>query len=170
MPSDFCVKCIKHPDLKEDILKEIIKLKVQHWDYTFEEHKEWIRKNIKDDDSHLLIEDSNGSVIAYLNIVSLTIRCDESDVKFKGIGNVCVNKLFLKKGVGLLLMDILNYFMKADDCKAVLLCKDALLNFYSKSGWKLFDKKVLLTGNVYNGVIMFNCDCDYSLIEIAQNF
>ena len=47
--------CKKHADISDETLKKIIILKKQEWKYTYKSHSDWIKKNIKRSDFHVLL-------------------------------------------------------------------------------------------------------------------
>jgi predicted GNAT family N-acyltransferase len=170
MMSEFIVKYVRHSQLDRDALKRIIFIKMQHWNYSTKSHQKWIKENIKADEHHLWFEKPNSQVIAYLNLVNLNIKCDSKVRPFIGIGNVCVDKSLLGEGLGLLLMQVCNYYIRQNDIQSILLCKKQLSKFYSKAGWIEFNGKVFLKGHIYNELLMFNNDLNASIIEIERNF
>lgn len=128
---------IKHAELTEPILNQICGLKSVRWNYTLEQHKEWIKNNILNDDIHLLvIEDEKP--IAYTNLVSIAVNVNNIEVPFMGIGNVCT--LETGKNYGNLLMRTVNDTIKTKSWNGILLCKDHLVPYYGKFGWDLIDK------------------------------
>ena len=47
--------CKKHSEISNETLKKIIILKKQEWKYTYKSHSDWIKKNIKPSDFHILL-------------------------------------------------------------------------------------------------------------------
>jgi predicted GNAT family N-acyltransferase len=89
---------VKHKDLSKENLFEIINLKNQHWNYSVEQHKDWIQSNIDNDDYHLLLYNDENNLTAYLNMISiLIINESEKYTRGLGIGNVCVDKTKKKR-------------------------------------------------------------------------
>lgn len=170
MISEFKIAYIKHSELTTDMLNKIVWLKKQCWPYSIESQIKWIKDNIEEDDFHLCIEDSSGYLIGYLNLIYLKLKTDKVIEEVIGVGNVCVEKTFRGKNVGKLLMHICNYYISVQEKRGALLCKHELCQFYKKSGWIEFGGHVLLKGNNYNGLVMFDCLPDVSSIEIEKNF
>jgi len=170
MINDFRIKYVNNSFVTSDMLERIIKLKMQHWHYTKASHEKWIQENLNDNEYHLWIEDNTGEIISYLNIVFLPVRLDNQLEQSIGIGNVCVDKNITGKGLGLLLMQICNYYISFYKMPSILLCKKDLFRFYSKSGWIKFSGEVVLKGNKYNELLMFNKRPEVSHVEIERNF
>ena len=167
--TDFKINYVKNSLLTSEILDKIIMLKDQYWHYPKESHEKWIQENLNDNDFHLWLENSSG-IFAYLNLVFLKIRFDARLEEVIGIGNVCVNREIAGNGIGLLLMQICNYYISCLDKRAVLLCKKRLSNFYIKSGWLEYPGRVVLKGNKYDELLMLNKLPNELYIEIERNF
>ncbi|MBH0230755.1 GNAT family N-acetyltransferase [Halobacillus yeomjeoni] len=170
MIKNFKVQYIKHVNISTEYIDEIIKLKNQYWNYPIKSHKKWINENINDDDYHLWIEDSSGDILAYLNLVFLKVKFDKRIEEVIGIGNVCVNKDKARSGIGLLLMQICNYYISCNEQRAILLCKKTLVDFYKKANWEEFTGDILLKNNIYSEILMFNNLPDESHLVIDREF
>lgn len=170
MITNFKIYCIKNSLIESDKHDKIIMLKDQYWHYPKESHEKWRQENLNDDDCHLWIENEAGVIFAYLNLVFLKVRFDTRIEDVIGVGNVCVSKDLSGQGVGLLLMQICNYFISYHEKRALLLCKRNLSKFYKKSGWIEYQGKVILKGNDYKELLMFNNIPDELNIEIDRNF
>ena len=64
---------IKHFDITENLIYEISKLKIQHWNYPIEEQIIWFIKNVKKDDVHLLLYYEN-ELIGYMLITEINVK------------------------------------------------------------------------------------------------
>ena len=108
--SDIKWQIIKHSDTDLELLIKIASIKDQHWTYGIDSQIEWINKNIRYNDYHLL-----GYVdkkpVAYMSIVHVSVSIDEKLLDSLGIGNVCVDVEFGKKRLGssLVCVDVLGY-------------------------------------------------------------
>lgn len=162
---------IKHSDLDTYYLLKIIDLKNQHWDYSTQEHEDWIKNNIAKDDFHLLLTDNNDILLAYLNMTNIEV-VQNSQIKISGfgIGNVCVDKGFNNKGLGLLLMQIANYHIKNLEKQGFLLCKTSLVSFYKKANWQLFDGEFLVNHENIEAKLMYLLPISEKLISINKKF
>ena len=162
---------IKNSDLEKDDLLKIITLKNQHWDYSIQEHKDWIKVNINKDDFHLLLIDHTDNLVAYLNMTNLVVVQNlETVIAGLGIGNVCVDKNFNRKGLGLLLMQIANYYIKNEAKQGLLLCKPSLVNFYKKANWQVFDGEFLVNNENIEAKLMYLFPISEKLISINKKF
>ena len=131
----------KHEDISETQLQDICKLKAIRWNYTLDEHREWMNNNIKADDYHLMIS-QNQQLIAYANLINTFASVNGKLTDFKGIGNVCTNKS--GKGYGKVLMNAINKSLLENNWKGILLCKDHLVAYYQKFGWTLIKKNEVI--------------------------
>ncbi len=167
---DFKVLLIEHAKLKEDILKKIIRVKQYYWDYSYAEHKQWLYENVKDDEYHLVIMGEDEQLIAYLNMIKTHIFYHGGKEEVMGIGNVCVAKNHLGHGLGQLIMEICNYHLRNYQKRAILLCKENLVDFYKNSGWVEYDGYVTLEDVQYLGVLMTTKPIAHSKISLPRNF
>lgn len=168
--NNFEIKFIENFKLNEDLIREIIRVKQHHWNYSYDEHKKWIDNNINHDEHHLIVLDSYSQVIAYLNIVKTSIIYNDIEEEVLGVGNVCVDKNYFGQGIGLLIMGICNYYLKSFDKRSILLCKSNLINFYEKSGWKKYEGKVFINDKEYNGELMFTDLIISNDVILTRNF
>ncbi len=166
------IKCIQHIDIDDMLLNEIAAVKKQHWDYPVEEQLRWIKENINDSDYHIMIFNNDKILIGYMNLVNIHLGVDNSINDVIGIGNVCIDKNYMKIKLGKLLMDVcyfyLNYFKKP----GVLLCKEHLQDFYKNVGWKQYFGNVFISGEKMNCLTFFNDDrfLNIGLINIDKSF
>jgi predicted GNAT family N-acyltransferase len=162
---------IKHSDLENYYLLKIINLKNQHWHYSTQQHENWIKDNIDKDDYHLLLTDGKDNLLAYLNMSNLLVlQNPETQISGLGIGNVCVDKGFNNKGLGLLLMQIANYHIKNLEKQGFLLCKTSLVSFYKKANWQLFDGEFLINQENIEAKLMYLLPISEKLISLNKKF
>lgn len=132
MNEEFIV--IKHENLTADNLDEIVRLKQQHWNYASESQKKWIQSYLKPDDIHLLMK-MDDKVVAYLSINVISMIVDGQVMVGKGLGNVCVDKVFQGQGLGKKIVEKANEIIRANDDTGILLCHTQLIPFYERCGW-----------------------------------
>ena len=73
-----------------------------------------------------------------------------------GLGNVCIDKCFQKRGFGKELIRFINGFLEKTNRIGLLLCKEKTVAFYGKNGWKeLPDHTVFVDGTVFADKAMF---------------
>lgn len=165
MINDFAISLLKHSEISNCLVDKIITLKQQHWPYSRKSQIDWVNANVRGNDYHLLIEDSNSNILAYMNLVNRKVN----GVPNLGVGNVCVNKGDNKSGLGALLMNICKYYSKQLSLDLVLLCKLDLVLFYEKCGFNRYQSKVYIDGELFEKCVMFSNDTFISEAEIHIN-
>ena len=168
-------KIVKHKDLSINEGLQIAYLKDQHWQYGVESQIRWMKDNLFDDDKHLMgtVHDGNQQLLkAYTTLTSINVDFDGEVFECIGIGNVCVDKDSHHLGVGRLLMMESERYIKNQHKCGILLCKDPLIPFYEKCGWKLIRyRNAFVAGNRYDHNIMtFGRNCTYMNIKMDKNF
>ena len=149
------LKCIKHKDLNETNLFEIVNIKSIAWPYPKEKQLEWINKNIKENDIHVLLKE-NKKAIAYLNLINIELIINNQTYKGLGIGNVCTSEK--GKGYGIRLMNELNNYLLNENKIGLLLCNKKLQSFYEKANWIKIDNRKLFIKNMNENdkVLIYN--------------
>lgn len=163
---------IKHENLTDADLNEIVRLKQQHWDYSAESQKQWIQSCLKPDDLHLLLKMDNQNV-AYLSINVINMIIDGQAMVGKGLGNVCVDKAFQGQGLGKKIVEKANEIIKANGDTGVLLCHTHLIPFYERCGWMNISYDNLeIDKRVFADVMMlFNNDLRHiTYMTLDRNF
>ena len=166
----FSVIYVSNSLIQEDLLTKIIELKNQHWVYPLSSHKMWIENNLTEKDYHLAILDENGKILAYLNIVALNVKTGNKFCEMFGVGNVCVDKMHSYSGLGLLLMNICYFYIHSSKKNGILLCKNELIKFYSKTGWKKLEGSLVVNGADYEDIVMLYDLTDLGTLEIEKSF
>ncbi|AZI23398.1 GNAT family N-acetyltransferase [Chryseobacterium taklimakanense] len=166
---NFHTELIPHFELYAEKLADIIALKSMRWPYSFDQHKNWIQENIKPEDVHLLIYDGE-KLVAYTNFVAVKANINASEIPFMGIGNVCTAES--GKGYGNILMNAVSETVSVNNWRGLLFCKDHLVLYYEKFGWKLVPKRNILTGNLKAiNTMTFNYPEDIYQLEYSdRNF
>ncbi len=160
---------ILQSQLTKKDLQKIIDLKKSHWNYTDEEHINWINENIIKDDIHVLM--TNGeNIVGYLNLIKTEVILNNQKQSFLGIGNVCASE----KGIGYgkaLLFGVQKYLTE-NNYRGILFCKDFLVAYYKKIGWKLVSKSFVISEKYKSINIMFyNVDGQFDRVEYnGRNF
>ena len=132
MIMDFIL--INHSEIDDNQLFKIANIKSQHWNHPVESQIAWIQKEYKKDDTHILMMD-NDALVGYVAVVQLSIVADGETYNTLGISCLCVDKEYLNKGYGLLMMEQALQFAKANNKSICLLCKKKLVKFYEKCGY-----------------------------------
>jgi hypothetical protein len=166
----FHLKIIKHSELTQRLLNEIIQVKSKAWPDSYEKQRDWIYSNIKDADIHVLLY-LDGSLIAYLNLIEIEFTIDGSAKYGYGIGNVCAKEK--GKGWGKELIAKTNNYLIENDKIGLLFCKELLVDFYKHSNWRVIEKEKLTISFSLNSIVtmIFNCDNEFQkLIYIGIPF
>ena len=151
----FTLKLIRHSEVSETELNEIIIIKSVAWPYPREKQLEWLKANLRDSDLHLLLL-NNEKPFAYLNLINIELGIDHKVYGAYGIGNVC--SIEKGKGYGDELMKQVNKYIISENKLGLLFCKQSLVDFYKKQNWKLIDKNqiTLSLDNSHIKTMIFN--------------
>jgi len=169
---NMTISVIKHSEIKD--FESIVKLKQQHWPYSYESQLQWVKDNLRDDDEHICLY-MDDDIIAYLNFVKIVCHVNGGCFNSIGLGNVCVAKVHRNRGWGIALVSFANCILKERKIPGILLCHNELISFYQKCGWRtLVDiKEISIADKFYNGIAMsYNCIAfsDVKTVEIDRNF
>lgn len=163
-------KFIKHDQCTEELIKDICRLKKQHWDYPIKEQKKWIAENIGKNDIHLLLRNDENILIGYLSLVKVEVFQKEDLINMFGIGSVSVDKTHLGEHLGLLLMNLVNFYLRKQNKQGILLCGDKLTNFYIKCGWNLFKGNVYHKDSIFEDNTLFSERKVWDEVNISKLF
>lgn len=168
-------RIVNHDTLSETDLLRVAKIKDQHWSYGIDSQIEWMRKNVMDEDIHLIAESDerkSSEIRAYATLSKINIGIDGKEYVVIGIGSVCVGKEFLNCGLGKALILEANKFIKDNKSLGILLCKDKLVSFYEKCNWQILNYKVAeVAGAPFENKIMLLGGMDScAKIVIDRNF
>jgi hypothetical protein len=162
------IKFIRHADITKELLIQIAVLKKYHWKYALEEHLNWMKENLNLNDIHVVMENDNSELIAYLNLVNISITLNDNENDFLGIGNVCVN--VKNRGYGSMLLKEVNGFIYANNLRGALLCKDVLAPFYQLNDWELVEKSKTSTNLQNTNICIFNVNEKINNLEYKGRF
>ncbi len=133
---NYNLKLIKHKQISEKEISEICNIKSIFGNYSLDSQREWLKSNLKNEDLHFFLYKRN-ELVAYLNLIEITVIIDGNYLEAYGIGNVCSK--FKGLGYGNKLMDELIKFLIHDSKPGFLFCKDSLVGFYKKNGWNILE-------------------------------
>lgn len=167
---EFKISFIEASKITEEMIDEIIRIKQQYWYYSYDQHKKWIHDNLNENEYHLIMLSPKNEAVAYLNIIKTIIDYNGIKEEVMGVGNVCVDTQNSSQGIGQLLMSICNYYLDSFDKRAILLCKENLVQFYKKSGWLKYDGNVYLKKIKFEGELMYKRSIISSEISLERNF
>lgn len=167
------IEFIYNKEIEKNILNKIINLKMQHWPYDEDAQIKWMEQNLHADDIHVCVFQDE-ALTAYLNLVELHAVIDDKVVKAYGIGNVCVDKVYSRKGYGKMLMAAINVFLVERNIAGILLCKERLVPFYTKANWRCIDRQRVKTfiGNKLfeHCTMVFNIELPQQSMYLDRNF
>ncbi|WP_089604234.1 GNAT family N-acetyltransferase [Acinetobacter piscicola] len=153
----FEIKLIKHQDVTEQDIKQVVDLKSMQWNFSLDKQIQWIKNNIKNSDFHMFLL-LNGKGVAYLNLIDIDLIVNGISRKGLGIGNVCA--IEKGKGHGFELMKEANKVISNLNQTGLLFCKEPLLKFYHSLGWEeLAPKSYKVKGDNLK-VMVFNIKYD----------
>jgi hypothetical protein len=169
---------ILHQNLTELELEQVVLLKKQHWDYPVEEHKRWMKRNIYEDDVHLIVNQLDGggknNIIGYMNLIQANVVLELDDAKnieiAWGIGNVCVSLKYLKQEYGFLVMKLAEFYIRQRKTNGILLCKEKLVPFYDSVGWHKYEGSTMIQNKPFNGFVYTKDKILARQIVIDRNF
>ena len=162
----FDVLYIQHSKLSQSLLDEIIKIKSVAWPYSYNEHSEWIKTNIKNSDIHVLLYDGK-TALAYINLIEIEVNIDEIKLHGFGIGNVCA----IEKGKGWgkeIILKVNNYLFENNKV-GLLFCKMELLKFYIENGWVMTTNEQIYFSNISDTVNTLVYNIPDNFIQIKYN-
>ena len=131
----------KTKQLKKEQINNICKLKNSYWKYGFKSNLEWFKKNVKKYDIHNLIYHKS-KLIGYTLLRIRTFYLGKFKKKYFYFDTLIIDKKFRSKGISYFLMKLNNQIIKKNDKISFLICKNKLIGFYKKFGWKVMSKKV----------------------------
>jgi len=127
------LEIVKHKDILFKDLLRAIKVKSVAWPHSLESQVKWIIDNIDDEDEHVFLKEGTKD-LAYMNLVRVSFKANNTDYMAYGIGNVCSAEK--GKGYGRELMNRVNDYLKQNQSCGLLFCRDALVPFYKLYGWE----------------------------------
>ena len=129
-------KSILHEKINAKILDKIINLKMEEWIYSKTQHLNWIKKNLKKKDLHIILE-VNNKICGYTCLRNKYFYHNKKRVYFYYFDTLILKKKLRNLKLSSVLME---YNMKKINHEyklAVLVCKKNLVNFYKKFNWKI---------------------------------
>ena len=133
-------KIMKHKDVSQEIINQIINIKSINWHYPYESHVKWIEENLKYSDLHLLLN-KRDDLVGYLNLITIRFEIDGDVYHGYGVGNVCVTEK--GKRYGVTLIETANRFISDNNKIGLLFCESELVSFYGRNNWKRIDENGL---------------------------
>lgn len=150
------INIILNQFLTKKLRLEISNLKNKEWKYGVEVNLNWLNKNIKKNDIHILIK-KNKELIAYNCLRKKKFLDNNKKTKKIYIfDSLIVKKKFRKFGLGKTLLLISNTLLQVNKCPGFLLCDHKNLNFYKKFYWILENKIIVENHKHSKNQMIFN--------------
>lgn len=163
---------INHDDLTMQQLRQIAGVKAQHWVHPIDSQIKWIQETYKPCDAHIVLMDGD-TVVGYVGVALINIVADGKPLDIYGISCLCVDKQYLGKGYGLVLMERALKFAKDNGKNICLLCKEKLVKFYEKCGYTVFaPESISVEQEDYEHIFMVydaSGSRDFEALKIARN-
>ncbi len=160
-----------HCDLPAQEMCDIITLKQEHWNHSFDANVCWMKANHLPQDAHWLLYDEK-TLAAYLYIAAVTATVETGVcIPVWGIGNVCVRKSYLGTGIGKQIVMAATEWIHSRG-SGLLMCGEHNVRFYEKCGWNRLSAKLEICGTAVDCVAM-SCDSmldSYRWLRMDRNF
>lgn len=173
MNEDICISRIENACLSEEQTEQIISLKRERWPYDDASQRAWLAKNLAPDDLHFFLRRGD-QLLSYLDAVKVQVCSSEKTATFWGIGNVCTALSSAGKGWASLMQCAFRCFLNEENSGGILLCKDALVSFYQKNGWRLLEPNggVTVAGTPFlnHVMVVHTNDLTTEKINISRSF
>jgi len=139
------IETVIHKNLEARLIDEICIIKDDSWQHGMANQKKWLDENVAAEDIHLLIRNNKNNLIGYANFAHRNAVINQGKYQVFGLGNVCVAAEFKGKGIGAELMSSINNEINSKGYIVILHCKEDLESFYSKFGWEIIDRSLIVT-------------------------
>lgn len=155
----FTLSISPHSMATPAFIKQVIAIKNIAWPHSEESQLAWIEVSLKPEDLHCILL-KNEQPVGYVNLVNEQLtKEDGSLVWIWGIGNVCVIKK--GEGYGVALMKKTNEFIILTKRIGLLLCRNSLVRFYEKCGWKVNQNLMELHDGIFAMTYNFDNEVNY---------
>lgn len=119
-------------------LKKICFLKNSFWKKGFKSNLEWIKKNVKKNDIHFLIQ-KGGKLIGYNLLKKRNFIFNKKIYFYYYLDTIVIMKKYQNLGLGSLLLTSNKKFSK--NIPVMLISKKNSISFYKKNNFYIFNKK-----------------------------
>lgn len=144
------LEIIKHSDISYEDLLRVIDIKKAAWPYPIKDQLKWIADNQSSEDLHVILRDSDYD-FAYMDLCPVNALVDDILMCFMGVGNVCSKTK--GRGYGGIMLTLVNKYLKDNNLKGMLFCKDHVMRFYAHYGWQVISSdKVTIEGADHEGI------------------
>ena len=155
----------------------IVHLKDLCWPYGIRSQLEWIKNNIYESDMHICVF-CGDLLVGYCNLIVDVSLFDEIKLPFFGIGNLCVDPNYRKKGIGAFILKQCLNLSKNKNISCLLLCNNEQnYLFYLKNGCFSFDSsnpRIYIQNNYVNihllSLFFTKRQTSFKTIKFDRNF
>lgn len=167
MKNQIIVK--EHSKVSSQEVLNICKIKSIFGKYSLDSQLKWLDNNINQDDIHFMLQEES-SLVAYLNLIKISVEINNKQYNCLGIGNVCSIKK--GKGYGKVIMEKLNIYLTHNNIIGLLFCKDELVPFYKLFHWDLIcaENVTILLNDININTMVFNKTNIYSIKYTSKSF
>ena len=134
--------------LFRDVLRAI-SIKNRAWPFPVESQIKWIIDNMRPEDLHVFLTDG-GEDKAYMTLSLVKGEMNGAETVFWGVGCVCSSSK--GEGYGGLLLEKTNQYIFGNGARGLLFCKNTLIPFYEKYGWKVVPQNKVIIPKEDSGV------------------
>jgi len=145
----YNIRFVEHHSADKSLIEDVIRIKSIAWPYSYSDQLNWISKNLKGNDIHVLLDDEDHS-IAYMNLIDTSIRTSAGMRSCFGVGNVCSAET--GKGYGKELLNHVNRYIVFHQRIGLLFCKLHLIQFYLRNSWILVERDNVSLGFPSDGI------------------
>ena len=134
------LKSFKTKNLDNNKIKQICKLKMQHYNFSLDKQKKWFKEIIKKDFIHNMFY-IDKKLIGYNCLRTFYIK---DKLKFLLFDTIVIDKKFRKLGYSEKIIKKINQLIKKNKVFGLLLCKKSMKNYYQNFGWKVLKKNKII--------------------------
>ena len=160
----FKLKYVQHSQLLNLQLEEIISNKILVWGYDYKSQYEWIKKNIKSKDFHVIMK-FNNNFVGYLTIIDNPINEKQNII---GLGSIMIVPKF--QGIGYSKILVNNILNKFNNSNIAIICKPSLIRYYEKFGFLYFNGTVLFNYKTIEDILMSTNPIGENNLELNRIF
>lgn len=118
------IKIVKFKQLNTKKMDEIIELKSQFWNYSYDSQKKWLHSNIYADDINVMMYNSESKLIGYCLVLCRNCYILDSVIIDENIRGLGFGRIMMNSVMGNVIMD-----------NGFLLCEKKNVDFYKRFGW-----------------------------------
>ena len=151
--------------LTNERIFQIIKLKDSHWNKGLVSQKKWFKKNIKSNDIHIFLLDTQKQLIGYNLLRRRNFFTDHRLKKNKEclyFDTLIIKKKYRGLNLSKKILFKTHEISKKKKLPMILICKKKTVKYYEKYGWLLLDKNnVHFLDHKFDTFAMTYCSTSY---------